>query len=683
MRGRGKRPGKKISLLVCAVFFVFSCENPMVQHLLREKPGEDDAPLALYGGVWYYSLKEAVDMAVLAALGTASSPDSIYLRRNIRSARALGNGITGMSIPAGTHISLRPYTKDVSSAEIHRWKGNNGTLFVVEPDASLTLEEITIDGKGIAGRAVYVCRDDDGAGPRADGELALKGASRITTDNDVYLECGPAPSSDGAKIRVDGALGTNPAARITPETYPAPPPPFPPFPASNSYSLMVLAGTGPNISANHNQFDVTPESVSGWESPRQWRVDAYGYLIHVVARSFDGYYMNYYQDLQAAFTDAITTKANPRTITLMSNIDFGSGYQIGVGTVRYIIFTVDPGYRYILKRTASSSLSMINMGTMCSLEIAAPAGSALILDGGADWGGGSPAAGAANIGGIQSTAPLIAVTDTVSTPVSLLGKLTLGEGAVLRNNDRQDTGAKNGGAVEITGAEFIMNGGLITHNRVGSASYVGNGGGIYIGRNENVIRWINGGVISDNDASCSGGGIMFALDGGVKLYMAGGSILNNRAGGPAEATRVSIELTGWGGGVFIPGYASDGTNAWRNELIMTGGLVSGNRSINGGGWGNGVVVDLMNVPGPLLSLGGSARIDSATNNDIMLHNNNNDGNILKRDQNYITAAQVAAPILLTLDTYTPLPVKVLSDSTDHTRFSNPLGHSIQADRKLH
>jgi hypothetical protein len=561
-------------------------------------------------------------------------------------------------------------------------------LFVIAPDATLTLEEIKIDGKGIAGRAVHVMRDDDGLGPHADGELVLRGTSRVTVDNEVYLECGPAPSSEGAKIRVVGALGANPAARITPQTYPTPPPPFPVFPASSSYSLMVLAGT--TVSANCNQFDVTPESAAelaakglvGWESPRNWRVDEYGYLINVVARSFDGYYMNYYQELQEAFTDAITTKANPRTITLMSNIDFGSGDQLSVGTVRYIIFTVDPGCRYVLKRTVGSSLAMIDVGTMCSLEIGAPPGSALILDGGADWGGGSPAGGAVNTG-IQSEAPLISVTDTVVTPVSLLGELTLGDGAVLRNNDRQGSGDKNGGALEVTAAGFVMNGGQITHNRVGSASLVGNGGGIYLGRNENIIRRINGGTISHNDAGRSGGGIMFALDGGVKLHMAGGSILNNRAGGAASATMVSTTLTGWGGGVFIPGFASDGTNAWRNELIMAGGLVSGNRSINGGGWGNGVVVDLLNVPGPFLSIGGSARIDSATNNDVMLHNNNGDANPLKRDQNYITATSVAAPVLLTLDSYSYLPVKVLSDSANHTQFSNPQGHSIQADRKMH
>jgi hypothetical protein len=180
------------------------------------------------------------------------------------------------------------------------------------------------------------------------------------------------------------------------------------------------------------------------------------------------------------------------------------------------------------------------------LTLGHPQGGTLILDGGATTG---------------VTADLVLVEVNKA-------KLTIRDGAILRNND--NTG--NGGAVWVYGdvsgdAEMIMTGGTISGNTA-----TGGGGGVYVEANGTSIRratfTMTGGSISENTAANSrGGGVYVRGNGGTTtLNMRGGIISGNKATG----------TDGNGGGVYV---------FYSGELTMTGGIISGNTASGGNGGG--------------------------------------------------------------------------------------------------
>lgn len=143
---------------------------------------------------------------------------------------------------------------------------------------------------------------------------------------------------------------------------------------------------------------------------------------------------------------------------------------------------------------------------------------------------------------LPATAPLIRVSGS--------GSLTLGEGAVLKNNANRANGIACGGAIYAAdaGTKVCMDGGVI---RSCSAVW---GGGIFL---HNASFIMNGGKISENTAS---------------------DVLD-QSQGTSQSQKDSLDQLGTGGGVCI---------AYNGTMEMNGGTISGNTARHGGGVSAGV-----------------------------------------------------------------------------------------------
>jgi hypothetical protein len=598
-----KHMQKKAMLIACSLFlFLFSCENPMVNYLLREDAPPVPPipePVASWNDTLYYSLKDAIDAADDGAPG---SPSRIIVLKNVGDISTMGrtNGIT-----INKYIKLLP--KPGNAVFIHRWAGNTRTLFTVKAGASLELEgSVILSGAGMPGRAVYV--ETDGSTP---GIFGMSGGACVTTDNDVYLE-------DGTVITVTGTLSAAAIARITPAVY------------NNSGKFdseplpwtKVVDGTAADMVANNERFDVTPENMppaSGWNSPRNWRVNDGGRLYTVAAKRVvtslgEGKPIGtaiYYPTLQEAVTASVYgSYYSPEAVYLVSNIYLpitGSAVidQISVSS-GYVYITVESGRHYLIKREGAGPANFPMFDVSGALELGAPAGSSLTIDGGAVWDPpGSPAdPGMLMTGGNTGVKSGAALVHVAATP----GMLRLKSGAILRNNDRTAALLPNGGAVECIGG-FEMTGGSIVNNRT-----AGGGGGVYFYGNNFETRKIAGGSITGNSSGLSGGGILFD-NYRTLVAMSGGVISGNRARGQIAGTNPSC--AGFGGGIFIPSHSSSFTPV--NAFSMTGGEIGVNYSDSGSG--NGVVVDTRWYLPPTFSMEGQAYINPASGNDIYFSRN--------------------------------------------------------------
>ena len=154
------------------------------------------------------------------------------------------------------------------------------------------------------------------------------------------------------------------------------------------------------------------------------------------------------------------------------------------------------------------------------------------------------------------------------------GKLTLGDGAVLKNNK---ISIGSGGGVDVygTGSSFEMTGGSILGNTADM-----DGGGVHVGAKGQFT--MAGGKIIGNTAT-RGGGVYVAN--GAKMDMSGTAQIGGGSGDANTATN--------GGGVYVTGADS--------KLDMTGGNILGNRASSLGG---GMCVD----GGATMKMSGAAQI---------------------------------------------------------------------------
>ena len=194
------------------------------------------------------------------------------------------------------------------------------------------------------------------------------------------------------------------------------------------------------------------------------------------------------------------------------------------------------------------------------------------------------------------------------------GKLTMEDEAVIQygyagiSDTKTDTTGAGGGVNVGEYSYFVMNGGLITHNKVitsagGSITAGGIGGGVYV----LGTFAMNGGEISHNEAG-SGGGVIVTqhvstiiitranpvvISAGV-FVMKGGRIVDNCAynngGGLYSVTTGTCEM--WDGeisGNFLSSiaYSTGGGGACIADGIFTmyGGTINDNRAPNGRGGG--------------------------------------------------------------------------------------------------
>jgi hypothetical protein len=271
------------------------------------------------------------------------------------------------------------------------------------------------------------------------------------------------------------------------------------------------------------------------------------------------------------------------------------------------------GTVHILKRASgntASPLITVNGGQLTLQNI--------IIDGGAVWASGSanppsPAFGATNTGTGAVTA-----SKTLVFASGAGAKLTLGAGAVLRNNCTSSAG---GGISANTGAEVIINGGEVCYNQSGYT-----GGGIVLQdatQMNTKLTMINGSINNNKSAPYDGGGInaeygTIAIQGGFitkNLASTNGGGINVNAGTGANTMTISGgEISG-----NIAGQRGGGIKAGQNYTVtMSGGVISGNTA--GTGYtGNGVHVGDVITPPPqptVFKMSGGARIDSG--NDVYL-----------------------------------------------------------------
>jgi hypothetical protein len=564
---------------------------------------------------------------------------------------------TGITIPSGKYIKLLPYGGPVV---IHRWFGNNQPLFTVQAGATFDLDgAVTISGAGMPGTAVYV---------ENTAYFGMSGAACVTTDNDVYLK-------NGAMITVTGTLSSPIIARITPEH---------PVPVGYVDTNQVLDGSIADLVTNCESFDVTPEdmsSVPDWDSPRIWRVDTDGELYSVVAKRIvtslgEGPPLGtarYYATLPAAITASnYGSYTSPEAVYLVSNIPLALTDIISVSG-HYVSLTVESGRNYWIKREGSGSASDPIFNVLAVLELGAPAGSSLIIDGGAVWFDSlllTPVAGPAvpvTVGnsGVTSNAALVKVANTP-------GMFRLKSGAILRNNDRTATGpGTDGGAVDCAGG-FEMTGGNIVNNRAASG-----GGAIYFYGNASEERIIKGGSITGNKAGLSGGAILFDYYQTV-LAMSGGLINGNRASGLIGG--ISTTCLGNGGAVFIPSYTSSYTP--NNEFRMSG-TAEIRDNYSDSLIGNGIVIDTMWWLRPNFSMRDQAYVNPAFGDDIYLSRNSGYERALITIAGNLTRHTTTNRALVTFDNplyeaahpYPPGSQILNGLAAYYNRF-NAVGHSI-------
>ena len=129
----------------------------------------------------------------------------------------------------------------------------------------------------------------------------------------------------------------------------------------------------------------------------------------------------------------------------------------------------------------------------------------------------------------------------------------------LKGGSVSNNSAKNGGGVYVsTNTSINMTGGSVSYNTA-----TGSCGGMYLLRcNANLA----GGSINNNSTKVNGGGMYIA---GANLKLSGTRICDNTAEGN-------------GGGIGTT-QAKDGAARYYTTITMTGGVISGNSAVNGGG----------------------------------------------------------------------------------------------------
>ncbi|MBQ8541549.1 MAG: carboxypeptidase regulatory-like domain-containing protein [Clostridia bacterium] len=252
--------------------------------------------------------------------------------------------------------------------------------------------------------------------------------------------------------------------------------------------------------------------------------------------------------INAAFTEAVAKVYEGGTVKLLKNINVESTTVIGKNVTitsndaenPVSITTEVDAHKYLLNITADVVMENI------------------IVDG-----------GSAN--GITATRALIEVNSS--------GKLTLNEGAIVRNNNNTTTNGAGGGVCVKLG-DLVINGGSVTGNKAYS------GGGVAVMAASCKVT-LSDGEISNNTATRTangGGGGVYVADG--TFTMTGGSIKDNTA-------------TKYGGGF----YSYNSATAIFN---LEGGSITGNSATTGGGI-------FINSVAKLNVSGGSVTANSATN----------------------------------------------------------------------
>jgi hypothetical protein len=209
--------------------------------------------------------------------------------------------------------------------------------------------------------------------------------------------------------------------------------------------------------------------------------------------------------------DAITSlnNTNGGTLTLPGGTIYNMTGSLSVN--QNITITTEPGAEVVLKRQSgfTSDMFLVTGGKLTLRAEDTEGGGSLTLEGGG--------------GGVNNVAGSLVKVES--------GDLTIQDGVTLSNNKNFSA---NGGGVYFSGGTFLMEGGTIKDNSVGTGTS-GFGGGVYF---SGTTFTMSGGIISDNTTPGYGGGVT-VYNG--EFNMSGGEIKDNQA----------TSSNSCGGGVYV------------------------------------------------------------------------------------------------------------------------------------
>lgn len=237
--------------------------------------------------------------------------------------------------------------------------------------------------------------------------------------------------------------------------------------------------------------------------------------------------------INTTFTDAVDKVYKGGTVKLLKNISIDSGTVLLDKDMT--ITSADSTNPCVVSTTTNAHSYLLRIGADVQLTN-------VIIDGGSE-------------SGLTASRALVAVGDANS----ISGKITLGNGSVIRNNNNT-TQAGSGGGVCVISGECVINGGQITGNSANS------GGGISLTGSDNLSLSLIAGSIDNNTATGVNAG--YGYGGGV--YMNGGSF--TMSGGRISQNKAQ-NTYGDGAGIMIR----------KGSFTMENGEITGNTATRCGG----------------------------------------------------------------------------------------------------
>ncbi|MDE6704561.1 MAG: hypothetical protein K2J81_01480, partial [Treponemataceae bacterium] len=462
-----------------------------------------------------------------------------------------GNTATGENDSGGGGIHLYDGTFEMSGGTVtgNEAKGTaeragGGGMYIYQRNTNkFTMTGGSFRGnRANLGKGAFICKDViNGSGTPQCGLLEMSDGAIFGSDNDVYLYDNAPGTGTAPTITVAGSLtAASPVATITPSAY------------TVGRQVLSAGGSIPAITQDIcGKFAVTYQYGTNWIiMPNDTRANG-------VLMTTNTVYLNASSgsDTNSGLTASKAVKTLSKAIELYDTYPSGE-------IMLCAEYTLANGENTLLNRAGkrtltlrrydgSSDVSGSFTGNLLMISQGDVTITKVTLDGNKD--------------NVTATGPLLYISG---------GKVTLGDGATICNNETNG----NGGGVYVDDGTFEMSGTI-------SGCTANSGGGIYNSADGTLI--MKGGKISNNNAESFGGGIyntgVATISGGtIASCKVTGHVSNNGGGGIYSTRRLTV-ISGIikncnarytrGGGVQV----SSGT------FEMSGGEISDNVAYYGGG----------------------------------------------------------------------------------------------------
>ncbi|MDE6069183.1 MAG: hypothetical protein K2F89_09595 [Treponemataceae bacterium] len=394
------------------------------------------------------------------------------------------------------------------------------------------------------GKGAFICKDViNGSGTPQCGLLEMSDGAIFGSDNDVYLYDNAPGTGTAPTITVAGSLtAASPVATITPSAY------------TVGRQVLSAGGSIPAITQ-----DICGKFAVTYQYGTNWIIMPNDTGANGVLTTTNTVYLNASSgsDTNSGLTASKAVKTLSKAIELYDTYPSGeimlcAEYTLANGE-NTLLNRAGAGKRTLTLRRydGSSDVSGSFTGNLLMISQGDVTITKVTLDGNKD--------------NVTATGPLLYISG---------GKVTLGDGATICNNETNG----NGGGVYVDDGTFEMSGTI-------SGCTANSGGGIYNSADGTLI--MKGGKISNNNAESFGGGIyntgVATISGGtIASCKVTGHVSNNGGGGIYSTRRLTV-ISGIikncnarytrGGGVQV----SSGT------FEMSGGEISDNVAYYGGG----------------------------------------------------------------------------------------------------